>query len=49
MQCENIRCPHYRKPTKRDAAEILIGTTRKQGGCVYPWCKIKYTNKGVVK
>ena len=41
MQCENVRCPHYRKPGKLDFAERMVGMTRKKGGCVYSWCKAK--------
>lgn len=41
MQCENVRCPHYRKSTKRDPVDVLCGVTVKKGGCTFSWCKLK--------
>lgn len=41
MQCNNIKCPHYRKPTKRDWVDKMLGVTFKVGGCPFAWCKAK--------
>lgn len=46
MQCNNIKCPHYKKPEKRDFFERGIGVTYKQGRCKFSYCKMK---KGVGK
>ena len=41
MNCENVRCPYYRKVEKRDWVEKSIGVQRKQGGCKFSYCKLK--------
>ncbi len=40
MTCNNIKCPHYRGPAKRDFTEKRIGVTSKIGGCNLPYCKM---------
>ena len=45
MQCENVKCPYYRKSGKRDFVEISIGVTTKKGGCAFGWCKLKTKNQ----
>ena len=41
MTCENVRCPHYRKPEKRDQIDKIMGVTRKSGGCKYSYCTLR--------
>ena len=45
MNCENVKCPYYRKPPKRDWVDKMIGTTRKSGGCDKPYCKLSSKRK----
>lgn len=47
MQCNNVKCPHYRKPSKRDWIEKCIGVTNKTGGCKYPYCKLNNRKGGL--
>lgn len=50
MNCTNIKCPYYRKASKVDGFEKAIGIKEKQGGCKYPYCKIrKGNNNGKIK
>ena len=45
MRCENVKCPYYKAPEKRDWAEKSIGVTKKQGGCKFSWCKMGKNGK----
>lgn len=39
MTCDNIKCPYYRKPMKREWWEVQVGVKDKKGGCKYNFCK----------
>lgn len=40
MKCNNINCPYFLKPDKRDFVEKVIGVTAKVGLCKYGYCKL---------
>ena len=39
MECDNIKCPHYKKSDKRTSWERALGVTNKKGGCKHSFCK----------
>lgn len=40
MTCNNVKCPYYRRPTKRDLVDKMIGVKEKTGGCKFLYCKL---------